>query len=483
MDGQNPITNLGLACPYGGNFYICRDSPTQFIGCCKSDPCGERKGLCPDEHLRSASFEAKQYNQILPQACINDNRDVKWYTCAGTTPSFLGCCAVNPCAKGACPARELRAAKLSDNSKNAEPFRGGGSPLDPVSSSSTSSSSSSSSSTESSQTISSFTTSYLATTTTDTTTSVTATNTSEAGTDAPGGGHKGLGGGAIAGIIIGIFGLLVLVIGVLYFGYKYQRRWEKRAGEEIAKSRDGSAEKLTSRGSNNANNRGNNSDGSAQDYQYSPGQSLGPLRCTNSSENVVEQQIYQPPPVPHHAQVQQRPQIHRSPQSHHRLQGNQGQQGREAYNPSPNYSTPSPGPSAYNQHHLGPQASNSSLRLSPASAQSRPPHGSRDYTSTGSPSPQPATELPADTYLYPPLGNTGRQVRLNSRGTPYPEAQSRYNAPPSILPHPSHARPNMREQNQASPVVSGTPSKENHASAATDASAATVPGVDVVPGC
>ncbi|KAF4339848.1 hypothetical protein FBEOM_6217 [Fusarium beomiforme] len=125
MDGHNPIKDLGLSCPYGGSFYICNADQDPFIGCCTINPCGARKGLCPDPHLRSSSFNAKIQHEFHPQACINDNVDVRWYTCAGTTVPFLGCCVVDPCIRGSCPQKDLRAAKLGDNSNNAQEFLGG----------------------------------------------------------------------------------------------------------------------------------------------------------------------------------------------------------------------------------------------------------------------------------------------------------------------------------------------------------------------
>ncbi|UPK94553.1 hypothetical protein LCI18_005488 [Fusarium solani-melongenae] len=126
MDGSDPISDLGLGCPFNGTFYICKDSPTRFIGCCTLSPCGDRKGLCPDEHLVPATFEARY--RIPPQACINDNLAVSWYTCPDISPPFLGCCAVNPCSRRGCPDKELRAAKLSDKRSDANLFTGGISP-------------------------------------------------------------------------------------------------------------------------------------------------------------------------------------------------------------------------------------------------------------------------------------------------------------------------------------------------------------------
>ncbi|SCO88052.1 uncharacterized protein FRV6_12179 [Fusarium oxysporum] len=126
MSDYDPVKELGLTCPYGGIFYICADDPDRFIGCCTINPCGARKGLCPDQNLRSASFNATLQHEFLPQACINDNVDVSWYTCAGNALPFLGCCAVDPCLRGVCPQGDLRAARLSDKAKNAQEFLDGG---------------------------------------------------------------------------------------------------------------------------------------------------------------------------------------------------------------------------------------------------------------------------------------------------------------------------------------------------------------------
>ncbi|KAM0336916.1 hypothetical protein ACHAPQ_003650 [Fusarium lateritium] len=127
MSNYDPFKQLGLSCPYGGLFYICSTDPVRFIGCCSINPCGARKGLCPDQHLNPASFDKAHGGDILPQSCVNDNVDVAWHTCPGTEPPFLGCCAVDPCPRGSCPRKELQAAKLSDKTKNAEGFLGNGS--------------------------------------------------------------------------------------------------------------------------------------------------------------------------------------------------------------------------------------------------------------------------------------------------------------------------------------------------------------------
>ncbi|KAK8108499.1 hypothetical protein PG984_014300 [Apiospora sp. TS-2023a] len=115
----SPITKYGFSCPSGGDFYICQDAPTQFIGCCNIDPCGDNKGICPDNSLFNSTFSKDKYNDTLPEACVSSGA---WYTCSGTTPPFMGCCLENPCQLGTCSPDKLTAAKLSSDPKNAAPF-------------------------------------------------------------------------------------------------------------------------------------------------------------------------------------------------------------------------------------------------------------------------------------------------------------------------------------------------------------------------
>ncbi|KAH7143751.1 hypothetical protein EDB81DRAFT_935167 [Dactylonectria macrodidyma] len=112
----------GLSCPEGGNFWVCADKPTQFIGCCISNPCETDYGVCSDEDITPASVDVDVFGEVPQQACISDNSQVKWYTCSGTTPPFIGCCAVNACSQGGCPGGSLRAARLSDVGDNADKF-------------------------------------------------------------------------------------------------------------------------------------------------------------------------------------------------------------------------------------------------------------------------------------------------------------------------------------------------------------------------
>lgn len=123
----DPIADLGLSCPDGGSFHICADSTIRFLGCCDVDPCADGTGDCPASHLHTASFDVGQYDMIRAQDCVSSSttQDLSsaWYTCTGGP--FLGCCSSNPCSAGdGCPASDLVAAKLSDNTQNAAVFLG-----------------------------------------------------------------------------------------------------------------------------------------------------------------------------------------------------------------------------------------------------------------------------------------------------------------------------------------------------------------------
>ncbi|EKJ74859.1 hypothetical protein NXS19_008554 [Fusarium pseudograminearum] len=207
MGGNDPVQGFGLTCPSGSTFYVCENDHNRFIGCCGVDPCGARKGLCPDQHLHQASFDKAWEEYIPPQACTNDNVDVAWHVCSWSTSSFIGCCAVDPCSSG-CPSRQLRAAKLSDNAKDAQFFLGDGyvypsepsyaprTSLNPITSTTRST-------TAAITAISSFSTSY----TLDRASEADTSTTEPAGPSRSSGhskGHHCLSAGDIAGIVIGI---------------------------------------------------------------------------------------------------------------------------------------------------------------------------------------------------------------------------------------------------------------------------------------
>ncbi|KAI1063190.1 hypothetical protein LB507_005690 [Fusarium sp. FIESC RH6] len=252
MHDHDPTEDLGVTCPSGSNFYICRNDPNQFIGCCAINPCGTRKGLCPDQHLKPATFDKAYEEYILPQACINDNVDVAWHACSWSTSSFMGCCAVDPCNSG-CPARQLRAAKLSDNTRNAECFLGGeyeyepkpsytsSSSLDPTTSTSVCSTTTSST-TIVSTTASSFTTSIVTTSVSSTTMS-----SSPKPTSAP---LKGRDGPNLQFLWLLLIGVVILVLIIIYTKHKKCSKRRKAEIDEVFSS-DSDADKRTPKPINN----------------------------------------------------------------------------------------------------------------------------------------------------------------------------------------------------------------------------------------
>jgi hypothetical protein len=137
------------------------------------------------------SFDVDKYNDIPAQDCFGSDSDVNWFACTGTKPfPFMGCCAVNPCAEGSCPTKELRMSKLSSNEKNAQVFLGG------EDASTTASES-------------------LTATSTSTTSSATVSET----TAASSGGGGGLSQGAIIGIAVGATAFGILAIGGFLFWF------------------------------------------------------------------------------------------------------------------------------------------------------------------------------------------------------------------------------------------------------------------------
>ncbi|KAI0412680.1 hypothetical protein F5X98DRAFT_379545 [Xylaria grammica] len=121
---DDPRVKFGLSCPVGGQFHICQDTPTRFIGCCGTDPCTpDRKGECPISELFVASYSASSGVEFLPQSCAAPFDSSIWYTCDYARPPFLGCCMNNPCSNpGGCLAGHLVPATLSDDPKNSSQF-------------------------------------------------------------------------------------------------------------------------------------------------------------------------------------------------------------------------------------------------------------------------------------------------------------------------------------------------------------------------
>ncbi|KAK4129939.1 hypothetical protein BT67DRAFT_251676 [Trichocladium antarcticum] len=130
---------LGLRCPNGGEFYVCQNNATEFVGCCDIDPCADGSGECLEPNLRAASFASDRYDDIAAQGCSSDKAGAQWYTCGRTEPPFLGCCAagINPCAFGSCPPANIVPARLSSNDQDRGVFVAAGTPDRPSSTQST----------------------------------------------------------------------------------------------------------------------------------------------------------------------------------------------------------------------------------------------------------------------------------------------------------------------------------------------------------
>lgn len=108
-----------FSCPSGGTWYSCASS--LFLGCCKSDNACSSVG-CAAGNLQPATFDISLYGKIPDQNCPVDSL---WYTCTATDPPFIGCCKINPCETGSCPANGLAAAILkADNDAAFSPTGG-----------------------------------------------------------------------------------------------------------------------------------------------------------------------------------------------------------------------------------------------------------------------------------------------------------------------------------------------------------------------
>jgi hypothetical protein len=125
MSGSNEevFEFFNITCPNGGRRYICQGEETEFLGCCNINPCAN-SGICPDDALRYTSFNGTLYEKLPKLACDSTGAPAEdWYTCAYTSPAFMGCCNVNPCKldKG-CPEDELLPARLTTTKANRDKF-------------------------------------------------------------------------------------------------------------------------------------------------------------------------------------------------------------------------------------------------------------------------------------------------------------------------------------------------------------------------
>ncbi|KAF7560641.1 hypothetical protein G7046_g3513 [Stylonectria norvegica] len=213
-----PEKFFDLNCPSGGDFYICQNNSTEFVGCCASDPCSDNAGTCPETDLRTTSFNGSTYS-ILPTQDCDDARGTEiWYTCAFTNPPFIGCCDENPCGNTGCARSKVVPAMLSNVAKNRdmflEPDGTRASSVSTFSSTATSSATSTESSTESS-----------------TATETTATSTASSAA-AVGGKEKGLGTGAMVGIAVGATAIGLLLFAWLLWKFCWLPRKRKQEGTQ-----------------------------------------------------------------------------------------------------------------------------------------------------------------------------------------------------------------------------------------------------------
>ena len=101
---------MAASCPPNATFYAC-DFGERFLGCCANgSPAVTCIYGCPQEDLLPASFEKEYYNYITRASCTRGD----WWSCADTSPPFLGCCLSNPCLNG-CPPSDLTAAVFCQN--------------------------------------------------------------------------------------------------------------------------------------------------------------------------------------------------------------------------------------------------------------------------------------------------------------------------------------------------------------------------------
>lgn len=200
-----PEKHFGITCPSGSKFIANPTAKIPFIGCCQEDML---TGDCPEDKLLPMSFNYSNYNDIPPQDCVAAANGAKWYVCADSQPTFLGCCDIDACGFRGCPSTLVRSARLSVNSRFARQFMG---VTNGVSSSSSSGMSSSSTQT------SSGTASQPSTTTLSPSSTISASDSTDpTAPPVPQSSGNGMSSGAIGGIAVGsIAG--VLGLGLLFF--------------------------------------------------------------------------------------------------------------------------------------------------------------------------------------------------------------------------------------------------------------------------
>lgn len=107
---MSSTSGMAASCPLNVTFYAC-DFGERFLGCCENgSPANTCTNGCPQKDLLPATFEKEYYDYITAAACTTGD----WWSCANTSPPFLGCCLSNPCLSG-CPPSDLTAAIFSQN--------------------------------------------------------------------------------------------------------------------------------------------------------------------------------------------------------------------------------------------------------------------------------------------------------------------------------------------------------------------------------
>ncbi|KIM98487.1 hypothetical protein OIDMADRAFT_128268 [Oidiodendron maius Zn] len=97
-------------CPSDAEWWTCIDQSPTFLGCCASNACN---GIgCPSDDLRAAGLGTacgtnSDSNDSSYWPYVQCSSGGQWWTCE--SPSFQGCCDINPCG-GGCPANDLHPA-------------------------------------------------------------------------------------------------------------------------------------------------------------------------------------------------------------------------------------------------------------------------------------------------------------------------------------------------------------------------------------
>ena len=107
---MSSLSGIAASCPLNVTFHAC-DFGARFLGCCDNGSTADTCiNGCPQQNLLPATFDPEYYDYVTKAACTSGD----WWSCASTSPPFLGCCLSNPCLDG-CPPNDLTAAIFSEN--------------------------------------------------------------------------------------------------------------------------------------------------------------------------------------------------------------------------------------------------------------------------------------------------------------------------------------------------------------------------------